>query len=162
MRPSIPLDLTEKDEQRFWSKVDRKGDEECWPWTGTRLPNGYGRFRISNPRSTPLAHRVAYRIAHGRFPVELQVHHHCDDPGCVNPRHLWLGDQRANVWDARRKGRRGDVGASNNRAVLSRSEVVEIRKIAAAGVSQSRIAEIYGVSQQNVSAIVRRETWAEI
>lgn len=97
----------EKTLARFWSKVDRRGDDECWPWTGGAHPRGYGRFTLQHPR-TVAAHRFAWEIANGReFPRGLNGCHRCDNPPCVNPAHIWPGTQAENLADMYAKGRRG-------------------------------------------------------
>jgi hypothetical protein len=71
----------------------------CWPWTGKIATNGYGYL------DNMLAHRASWLIHHGPIPEGLQVLHHCDNPRCVNPDHLWLGTQADNVADMMAKGR---------------------------------------------------------
>jgi len=73
-------------EDRFWSKV-RVGDpNECWPWMAGKV-GGYGRF--SGPsRRLVLAHRFAFELLRGPIPAGRQLHHVCENPGCVNPSHL--------------------------------------------------------------------------
>jgi hypothetical protein len=68
----------------FWSKVDRRGDDECWMWTGARSAKGYGHTRDG------LAHRAAFRLVVGEIPDGYQLHHRCGTKACVNPRHLTL------------------------------------------------------------------------
>jgi hypothetical protein len=75
---------------RFWQKVDRRSDDECWPWLGTKIRNGYGRITINGQKK--LAHRVSYEIHYGPIPEGFTVDH-VKDRGCVlrectNPRHL--------------------------------------------------------------------------
>lgn len=91
--------------ERFAARVDRRGSDECWLWIGRKTANGYGTFTIG--RRQYGAHRVAWSLANGDIPAGMQVHHGCDTPLCVNPAHLWLGTQKANVDDMDAKGRRG-------------------------------------------------------
>lgn len=78
-------------DERFWEKVDRRGPDECWEWTGTRK-NGYGRFTV--PRSNApgmravYAARFAYEFLVGPIPEGLEIDHLCRNRGCVNPSHL--------------------------------------------------------------------------
>ena len=87
---------------RFWSKVDTSG--ECWTWTADLDDHGYGRLGIGRKRIEP-AHRVAWTLANGPIPEGLRVLHHCDNPPCVRPDHLFLGTQADNMADMMAKGR---------------------------------------------------------
>lgn len=97
--------------ERFWSKVDRKGD--CWLWLGALDRKGYGRFSVGNSRHADGSRRNSMVAAH-RFSFEqtggpagsLFVLHRCDNPRCVRPEHLFLGTNLDNVRDMDAKGRR--------------------------------------------------------
>lgn len=95
-------------ETRFWSKVDTSGD--CWLWTSTKYPNGRGQFKVANKNLK--AYRVAYELEYGPIPEGLQVLHHCDNPSCVRPAHLFVGTCADNQADMTRKGR-GRLGIKN-------------------------------------------------
>jgi hypothetical protein len=77
-------------EERFWPKVDRRGPDECWLWTGAAT-GGYGAIRGNN-REMVLAHRVAYELEVGPIPAGLEIDHvaarGCTSTLCVNPAHL--------------------------------------------------------------------------
>jgi hypothetical protein len=91
-------------EERFWSKVHKT--PTCWLWIAAKFSNGYGHFYLEGRHC--LAHRVSWELLVGPIPDGLLVCHNCpdgDNPGCVNPAHLWLGDDKANVQDMMRKGR---------------------------------------------------------
>jgi hypothetical protein len=91
-------------EDLLWPRVDRqRAPTDCWPWTGYTNTRGYGVIRIN--RRTVLAHRIAYQVERGPIPDGLFVCHHCDNPPCCNPAHLFLGTQTENMRDMISKGR---------------------------------------------------------
>lgn len=88
-------------EERFWKKVDKRGEDECWPWLGDKTANGYGQLAISSPpepRVREYAHRFSYRL-HKREPGKWVIRHMCHNPCCVNPKHLKRGTQVDNIKD---------------------------------------------------------------
>ncbi len=87
--------------ERFWRKVDTTGD--CWLWQGARTNEGYGRFWDGERILT--AQRFAYELAIGAVHAGFNVLHHCDNPPCVRPIHLFLGTQADNLQDCAEKGR---------------------------------------------------------
>ena len=95
-------------QDRFWPKVDKHGPDDCWLWTASTDQDGYGlitvRVRVGR-HVKKRAHRLAWEWANGRKPGHNKVCHTCDNPRCVNPAHLWLGTNKQNMEDAKRKGR---------------------------------------------------------
>lgn len=91
---------------RRWSeKVDTSaGCDECWLWTAATQSKGYGVLGIGYPR-VALAHRIAWALFRFEIPARTHVLHRCDTPPCVNPGHLWLGDDADNAADREMKGR---------------------------------------------------------
>jgi HNH endonuclease len=136
------------------------GNNGCWEWTGARYPEGYGQFRkiLGETR----AHRLAYRLAFGPFNHGEQVLHHCDNPPCCRPDHLFLGSNIDNVADKVSKGRHQQHGRHWN-AKLTEADVAEIRRLysprGANGVSNRKLAERYGVSRVQISNITLGRQW---
>lgn len=132
----------------------------CWLWLGYCTDKGYGRFRRQR------AHRVSYELHKGPITGGLWVLHKCDNPTCVNPDHLYLGNGKQNTQDmlsrdrqCRWDGRR--VGSSNPRAKLNESQVREMRERMQTGmVTDAALAREYGVSETTVWHIRKRRTWA--
>jgi len=83
-------------EERFWRFVTKLSESECWVWSGSKNAKGYGMLPTNNEQ---LAHRVSYRLFKGEIPAKTMVLHHCDNPTCVNPSHLYLGDNKQNMID---------------------------------------------------------------
>lgn len=93
--------------ERFWRFVERRSADECWPWVGVRDRGGYGTFAIPTRRKIG-AHRFAYYIATGVNLTSADlICHHCDNPCCVNPAHLFRGTHKINTADMVAKGRNG-------------------------------------------------------
>lgn len=144
--------------ERFWAHVDRSGGPDaCWPWMGGTTRGGYGIFeRAEGDRSQTTAHRVAWFLKHGAYPVE-QVCHDCpggDNPVCTNDRHLFLGTQAENIADRDRKGRGGHV--------LTAAQVDAIRAIGDARPrpTQQTVAARFGCDQTTISRIWSGTGWA--
>lgn len=137
-------------EERFWSRVDRRADDECWPWTGANC-NGYGVISMDdrNVRAT----RVSYLLHFGPFDESLIMCHHCDNPACVNPRHLFLGSHSDNMRDMHRKNR--------GFAKVTHEQRLEIATRLVLGTPYRRgnapeLALEYGLSVERIKAIGRQ------
>lgn len=150
--------LTDKQIQRFWAQVDRKDDNECWLWTGDRLQNrGYGRFGLNY--KTIYSHRIAYFLAYGDIGEDMYICHHCDNPPCCNPSHLFIGTPKDNSQDRERKGRRKVVrGNAHPQMKVTTEQIEEIRRrYAQGGISQDALADEYGISQGQVWRIINNQ-----
>ncbi len=90
--------------KRFWSKVDKGDDDDCWPWlAGGTGSERYGYFWY-NGRMVR-AHRFVYALLHGPITDDVYVLHLCDNRLCCNPKHLVVGSQADNIQDMEMKGR---------------------------------------------------------
>jgi hypothetical protein len=87
--PAVPLN------ERFWSKVDRNADNECWPWKASLRMNGYGQFMLAGHNVA--AHRLAYEMVVGPIPEGLDLDHLCRNRTCCNPAHLEPVTRRENA-----------------------------------------------------------------
>lgn len=99
---------------RFWRRV--KKSDGCWEWQGCRANGGYGRFGVLAERIV-YAHRFSYELHYGALPPGAMVCHHCDNPPCVRPDHLFAGDDSANVRDMVSKGRLRSFNGSKTQCV---------------------------------------------
>lgn len=150
---------------RFWAKVQKAGPDDCWLWTAGLNHAGYGIFGLHHRTDpTRLAHRVAYELTHGLKPGKWRVCHSCDNPKCVNPKHLWLGTDADNHADMLRKGREarnhGLKGERHHQAKLTADQVMEIR--ARVDLNAPAVARLFGIGITNVHRIRQRRTWTHI
>ncbi|MFI5769605.1 helix-turn-helix domain-containing protein [Streptomyces sp. NPDC051658] len=149
--------------ERFWTKVDRRGPDECWLWTAALNEHGYGVMRPDTQRRngpTVKAHRVSLQLA-GIEIEGLYVLHSCDNPPCVNPRHLSTGTAAENSADMVNKGRNAR-GSRRHTHKLTEAQIPEIRARAAAGELQKVLAAEYGVSRPTISHVVNRRGWLHV
>lgn len=164
----------------------------CWDWTAS-TSGGYGYIGVGDgSKELVKATKVSWEIHKGPVPKNKCLLHHCDNPGCVRPLHMYPGTQRQNAADRERRGRmhhatgsahgshthpeslkRGDdhwtrkmhpwAGTANCKAVLT---VKLVRKIRAefnpATMEYADLAGKYNVSSSTIGNIIRRETWAQI
>ncbi len=126
MRKHRPIpELTERQLRNLWPKIDKRGPDDCWPWTGSYFPQGYGRVVLGGDSYG--AHRVAYKLAKGE-PGHLFVCHTCDNRKCCNPAHLFSGTMTDNMHDMIAKGRdKHGKGEEHSKALLTEKQVKEIR-----------------------------------
>lgn len=159
-RPPLSSLITPTLALSFHARVDRRaGPDACWPWTGSRTPQGYGRLRAGG--FTVAAHQVAL-LLNGRPLEPGQVTRHlCNAPQCCNPAHLQPGTQQENVEDRRVHGT-NLTGERNVRARLTEGEVRVIRQAPASRGVNQRLAERYGVSAVAIGYIRRGVTWRHV
>ena len=130
----------------------------CWIWRGAANPI-YGVMYFK--RRQTYAHRVSYEVSTGIDPGSFRVCHHCDNPLCINPDHLFLGTDKENMEDCRRKGR-GIHGSLCTNSKLKKENVLEIRRLLESGISQYKIAKQFGIAQTSVSGIKNGRYWKHI
>lgn len=157
IKPKLPL------HERFWRFVDKKSNNECWPWTGQKI-NGYGRISIgSRGLSSDGAHRISWEIHNGqKVPSGMFVMHRCDNPECVNPAHLSIGTPKENYDDMVAKGRRKHVipvGENNGKSVLTKEMVLEIKS---SNLRNVDLARKFNVSPNCIRGVRTGRTWKHI
>jgi hypothetical protein len=152
--------------EKFWSKVDKQGPNGCWVWTGKTIRGGYGDFAqsVNGKWKHIIAHRWAWAEAHGEVPAGILVLHHCDNPPCVNPEHLFLGTQQDNVLDMHSK-RRGNPprGEEQPTSKLTVQDVEEIRRlINVEHASRSAVGRQFGLHHETVRKIALGRLWSHV
>ncbi len=152
-------------EERFWTKVNKAGPDECWEWTGKRERQGYGRI-MSGPKGGPqlMAHKVSYEIHKGKVPKGLIVRHICDNPCCVNPAHLLVGTYADNTADMFERGRDSvrspsRTGENHHGSKLTEELVREIRK---SDKSSYWWAKKLGMSASPIDKVKWYKTWKHV
>jgi len=144
-------------EGRYWSFVEIRGVNECWPWLGATTDRGYGVFYYGGGAADPqqtTAHRYGLSLKLGKPIDQLAPHalHSCDNPPCQNPAHLSEGTAKMNQDDSTAKGRRA--------AKLTPEVVREIRRLYSTGqYTQTEIALTVGIHQTRVSGVILRRNW---
>ena len=145
------------DEERFWSKVDQRGPDECWPWKQKPGESSYGYFRLHGKMVR--AHRVAWIFTNDEIPEGQVVRHNCDNPPCCNPHHLLLGTQADNVADREERHRRNVVGVRNPRAKLTEDNVRFIKEVA---MNERPLAVQFKVSESTIRDIRAGRSWTHV
>lgn len=155
-------------EERFWAKVDTSTTDPdgCWPWTGSRLPKGYGKIGADAAHGGwkvgwILAHRVAYELQIGPIPEGHEVLHKCDSPPCQRGKHFFTGTTADNMRDKVSKGRHL-YGENAPQAKLSAALVLDLRQRYQAGERQADLMRRFSISRQNTSVIVNGQTWRHL
>lgn len=149
-------------ENLFWTKIDKKGDSECWNWLQAKDEKGYGKFAVL--RKAKKAHRIMWELTYGVIPDGLVVLHSCDNRACCNPNHLSLGTQLENLKDMRNKGR-GTLpptgpGEASPSSILTEKQVRIIKRSLAIGVLGQFLGQLFKVSGTNISYIKNQKSWS--
>jgi hypothetical protein len=165
---------------RYWSKVNRRSDSECWPWNGARTPEregehgpmgGYGRLHVLDAETgknrTEYAHRICFVMTHGDLDEGFYALHRCDNPSCCNPAHIFAGTPLDNAQDRSKKGRSGGNRAGKG---LTRALTPDQERLAgelySSGLSLMKVAQQLSVSATTIrkalmnQGLERRKRWA--
>lgn len=164
---------------RVVEKIDRAGPvhpvlgTRCWAWRGPFHSSGYAVIGSGGKYGRVLyVHRYALESALGRdLDAGEWALHHCDNPGCVNPEHLFVGDAQANVSDMDAKGRRrfnAPCGVDHHAAKLTPAQIEEARRRwknsgktgrSAKGETLDTISKEFGVASTTLHAALKGKTW---
>ena len=159
-------------DRRFWDKVDIRGKSDCWEWTAGKYPTGYGVFWVNGKNRG--AHRVAWMLTYGDSLGRYDfICHKCDNPGCVNPSHLFKRTPKDNMADKLAKGRQNLIGSKrpgisgqkNHNSKLTPEDVLEIRAVYSKGKRGSgvrRLAKKYSVRPFTIYRVVNNLTWRNL
>lgn len=147
----------------FWAKVDKGPHPKgCWVWKGYCQAFGHGAIQrvVDGKPKTILAHRRSWTLLVGPLPARACLLHHCDNPPCVNPEHLYIGTRQDNMRDKvdRNRTHKGQDSALSK---LTDAQVLEIRRLRGVVVA-SELAKRFGVSQNYIYQIQRREVWKHL
>lgn len=148
--------------ERFQTKTKINIATGCIEWIAYIGTGGYGRFGLNGKIHT--AHRVAFYLQYGRWPKDCLLHK-CDNPKCVNLKHLFEGSPKDNNQDRKRKGRNGKVdfsGIKHPRSRLTENQIIQIRQFSKVGATYAELSRIYKVSDVMIKYIVKGERWKHI
>lgn len=161
-------ELTPKLIARFWSRIEIRGENECWPWTATLNDSGYGIMAIGilNYRAT----RIALVIKTGEDPGELSAIHICENnPAfigrlCTNPSHLEPGTQQENMAYVvgRPRPEAGHPGGENPNATITDEQAIELLNLYATGETRTALAKRFGIGTAMVSHITTGRNWKHL
>lgn len=153
-----------KPTKAFMLRHMKKTANGCWEWTRSKDRKGYGQVGVNYKHI--YAHRLAYMLWIGEIPEGMCVCHHCDNPPCFNPNHLFIGTRKDNARDAAQKGRTFIPGAfceQHPMAKLTNEQVQEIRRLfIPLKVTRKMLSEKFGVSVHTIASIVNNVHWKKL
>ena len=137
--------------------MDYPGGGSCWEWLGSKHPtDGRGQFIVNGRREYAL--RVAWIIFNGDIPEGLHACHTCDNPPCVNPRHLFLGTLQQNQEDCAKKGRKADTKLNPDMVRQIRQECIPNDP----EFGYSGLGRKYNVNAGAIWRVVKRTRWKHV
>ena len=151
-------------EERFWKKVDKKSDNECWLWTGAKSAKKYGFIGAGGKGGKLiLAHRISYQLANNDLQDTDYVLHSCDNPSCVNPNHLRKGTCSENIKEAFDKGRKVPPTFFGEEHPTSKLTIEKVKFIRAnPQLGHKEIANMFGLSPNCIRGVRIGRTWKEV
>lgn len=167
------ININQSDIEKFWSRVDKKSESECWAWKMSCNSRGYGKFQVG--RKTISAHRFSIVASGNEIPDGMFSCHKCDNPPCCNPNHLFIGSSADNQRDMADKGRscKGERNPSKTHPELFRGEnnyghkltdeiVSRLRESPPIGANMNSEALKYSVSASALRGAIVGSTWKHL
>ena len=149
------LDRDKFNSKKYWSLVDRINNNGCWLWLGDKNVEGYGRMMVGSVYEA--THRIAYLIRYKFIPKGTSILHSCDNPSCVNPKHLRIGTHKDNMNDVYMRGRMG-----GNLYNISDKLILMVYELQDIGLTKKEIREKLGLTKSLVDNIFNRSKIGQI
>lgn len=148
-------------EKRFWAKVKKAKGNKCWSWLGAKT-RGYGCMRTgAAPGKSEYAHRISYEINIGPIPKGHHVCHHCDNPECCNPKHLFTGTDADNHADMLKKGRELS-GEKHPNSKLKEKDILKMRQLYGKGINCAEIGRRFNINRNYAWQICNKQKWRRL
>ena len=151
--------------ERFEVKFTKTDNSLCWEWTANKNNKGYGMFYPGYGKNKRLAHRISYELHVAPIPEGKHVLHICDNPGCVNPEHLFTGTHGDNMRDKEAKNRGNHVslkGEQNASSILTEKSVISIRDLYSTGKTRDQLTAMFGVTYACIADIINNRSWTHL
>ena len=155
-KSELPLPLSEKVLSSFYRMTKKDVEENCWLWSGKKNRWGYGKQKIGGKEY--IASRLSWYIHNGKDPKSLEVCHRCNNPSCVNPKHLYLGTHAENLRDAGIDGLM-PRGSKNPGSKLTEDQVDELKRLSKSGMSSRKLSLLFPITPRSIRRIVSGARW---
>jgi len=140
-------------EERFWSKIEKNSSNLCWPWLASKDNFGYGLFNINH--KCIRSHRMAWELTYGIITDQQCILHHCDNPSCCRPDHLFLGTRTDNSKDKTMKGRVPNEFSLPHTKTSFEDRAKIVLMYQTGKYTQKQLAVMFSISPSRVSYIVK-------
>ena len=144
-------------EERFHQKYAIDCTTNCWNWQGYLDKDGYGSLAVDSHKRLK-SHRLSYELHKGKIPEGLFVIHECDNPSCVNPKHLDVGTHLDNMIDMKSKDR-GRKGETIPWSKLTEEQAIDCLS---GRLRQFEFAKLYGISKSTVCNLQSGKNWKHL